>query len=373
MQIFYEKSLTQAELLFSQLGNAQAFETSALQAADLRHAEALLVRSTTKVDQKLLSQATKLRYVGTATAGTNHLQLDYLQAQGIHVTSAAGCNADAVAEYVLGVLLARDDQDWQVRNKTVGIVGAGHVGSALAAKLSVLGIAYKLCDPPLAQQGDMRSLVSLDEIMQCDVISLHVPLTYDGAHPTANLFDQKRLSHLHSRQLLINASRGEVLDNQTALAMLQKGGAFSLVLDVWQNEPAILWPLLPYCQLGSAHIAGHSLDAKVRGTYMLYQWLCEQQQQSCNMQLADLLPEAPVIRANSGLDHWSQLKQCLLGIYDPRDDDQLLRAGENQAQKFVNLRKHYAVRREYQGSRVVAAAKVNKNRLNQLGITVLAD
>ena len=356
MKIYYEDSLPYAEQFFADLAECQVFSHRTVTAETLADADILLVRSTTKVNQQLLALNKCLRFVGTATAGTNHMDFSYLQARGIQTASAAGCNAVAVAEYVLSAIFVMAEKlAWRLADKTVGIVGAGHVGSALQQKLQALGIKTLLCDPPLQEQGDTRTFVAMEEIMACDVITLHVPLVTAGKHATAHLFDKARLAQLNQNQLLINACRGEVLDNQAALSLFQQGKILNLVLDVWENEPAIERALVPYVALATAHIAGHTIEGKARGTEMLYQQLCELLNKPILKCLADYLPQPDpqVLDLPAQGEDEDVLRALILSVYDIRNDDQQFKASLLEPEQFGYIRKNYAIRREF------AALQVN--------------
>ena len=189
-----------AATFFACFGDCQAFCSSDLRADDLVDVDALLVRSTVQVNEQLLKQAQKLSFVGTATAGTNHVDQGYLAHRHIPFYSAAGCNAIAVAEYVLSaIFVMAKRKKWRLTEKTVGIVGAGHVGTALSQKLAALGIHYYLCDPPLAATGDPRDFVDFEHIFNADIISLHTPLIGSGPYPTKHLFNRERFARFKRR------------------------------------------------------------------------------------------------------------------------------------------------------------------------------
>lgn len=361
MKIYYEDSMPYASDFFTELGDCQVFSHKSINADMLADADVLLVRSTTKVNETLLAQATRLKFVGTATAGTNHVDIDYLAQQGMHFKSAGGCNAVAVAEYVLSALCIMGTKlGWDLQDKTVGIVGAGHVGSALQRKLDALGITYHLCDPPLQEAGDPRQFVAMNTIMQCDVISLHVPLVTTGKYPTEHLFDLARLTQLTDKQLLINACRGEVMDNAAALQLFEAGKKLNLVLDVWENEPDINLALIPYIELATAHIAGHTIEGKARGTEMLYQALCEYYQLPKTKDLNDYLPAVHTnLTINSQGEFWANLRELILNVYDISGDSDYFKANMHTAEQFRYIRKHYPIRREF------SAIKVNTGNFSQ--------
>jgi len=372
MRILYEDTMPHAGAYFSALGDASAYKWQTLTPQDLIDVDVLAVRSTTKVDRQLLSQANKLKYIATATAGTNHLDIEAISEKRIAYSSAAGCNAIAVAQYVLSALLfAEETKGLDLKHITVGIVGAGNVGTAVSKMLESLGISYLLCDPPIEKQ-DARDFVGMDAILKCDVISLHVPYVKSGEHSTGNMLDEARLKALSSDQWLINACRGEVIDETALLALKQSGKGPHLVLDVWANEPNISVALIPFVELATPHIAGHTLEGKVRGTQMVYDWLKSE---------AKEFFDAPLINMNSfmpkvdpiGLEQLAtpfQLKPFLLRIYDIHFDHRQFVENMAQSNAFSQLRKSYRVRREYSAYTLTFANEVSesdKKALSALG------
>jgi erythronate-4-phosphate dehydrogenase len=354
MKIYYEDSMPYAAEFFSELGECEAFSHKTVSPEMLADADVLLVRSTTTVNPQLLAKNKQVQFVATATAGTDHVDKDYLKNRNVPFTSAGGCNAVAVAEYVLSAMLVMGKKlNWRLADKTVGIVGAGHVGTALSRVLKVLGIKHMLCDPPLADAGDKRVFVGMHDIMQCDVITLHVPWVKDGLHPTQELFDETRLMQLKAHQVLINACRGEVLNNQAALDLLKQGQVLNLVLDVWENEPDINLDLIPHVALATAHIAGHTIEGKARGTEMLYQALCQHLGVRPSKTLSDYLPIAAPIQVDNQVEasgqpsFWQVVEKLALEVYDISQDDKLFKGTVNDAESFRYIRKHYPIRREF--------------------------
>lgn len=234
-------------------------------AADLVDADALLVRSITRVDHRLLKGST-VSFVATATSGTDHLDLPWLAGQGIAVADAAGANANAVAEYVIASLAELVLEDnlplWDL---TVAVIGVGHVGSALINKLSALGIHCIACDP-LQQNLVGADYVSLHTALAADVICLHTPLTEQGIHATHHMINEQCLKKIRPEAILINAGRGEVINNNALLAHLRQHPEQRVVLDVWENEPKPSSELLQRVFIGTPHIAGYSVEAKLAAT-----------------------------------------------------------------------------------------------------------
>lgn len=362
MKIFYDENMPFAQQFFGELGQLVPFSGRDLDAAAVADADVLLVRSITQVNQQLLANNDALAFVGTATIGVDHIDQGYLAGRGCTFVSAPGCNAISVAEYVLSALVVMAERYLlDLPKLTVGIVGAGNTGTRLSEKLNALGIKYVLCDPLLEQaqhtqhtqgapQGpsrDLRHYVSLEQALACDVISLHVPLTRDGQHATYHLLDSTRLAQLSGRQILINACRGEVIDNQALLALKQAGHGVKLILDVWENEPNVLTPLIAFTEIASAHIAGYSLEGKARGTEMLYQALCKQLKIVAKLTLAQFLPPASVssVEIKQKFDAII-LNQLVKMVYDVSRDDAIFRQ-TLASQGFDAIRKNYPTRREF--------------------------
>lgn len=369
MNIFYDENMPFAAEFFADLGILTPFSGRSLSASDVSDADVLLVRSITKVNEALLNENTQLSFVGTATIGVDHIDQSYLAHRNINFNSAPGCNAISVAEYVLSAMVVLAERYLlSLSGLTVGIIGAGNTGSRLSEKLTALNIAHVLCDPILAESSsDGRSFATLEQALNCDVISLHVPLTREGEHPTYHLLDAERLSQLNENQILINACRGEVIDNQALLKMKQAGHPLKLVLDVWEAEPNILMPLIEYCEITTAHIAGYSLEGKARGTEMLYRALCQQLNISPNKHLSDFLPTPQIdfVEIKQEFDE-ILLNQMVKMVYDVRRDDAIFRQQIN-IQGFDHIRKTYPTRREFSSISVGLNNVSSLDVIHQLG------
>ncbi len=348
MKLYIDENIPYAKQFFSGFGQLQFFSGRTVTAEQLGDADVLLVRSITQVNETLLKFSDNLQFVGTATIGTDHIDQSYLSNKGINFSSAPGCNKISVAEYILSALLILAEQkQFQLINKTVAIVGAGNTGSAVYARLTALGITCKLYDPPLQRAGDRRVFCSFDEVIKADIISLHVPKIATGEFATVHMFNDTVLNQLGEHQCLINASRGEVIDNLALLQRAQQESPPSLILDVWENEPNVEKALLPYVLLATPHIAGYSLDGKARGTEMLYQALCEHLNQKTEHKTTDFVvkPSISNVTINQPLNQ-TLLKQLMHLIYDVRRDDALFRQMIDQDDGFDIMRKTYSERRE---------------------------
>jgi len=240
--------------------------------ADLVDADALLVRSITSIDESLIG-GTKIRFVGTATSGIDHVDTAYLRDAGIHFVDAKGSNANAVVDYCFTALaFAALHRGFSLAGSRVGIIGAGAVGGLFSTKLEVLGVEVRCYDPFLAvtAQGN-RKYYSLEAVLECDVVSLHVPLTSAAVHPTRNLIGAAELTALTKNAILINACRGGVVDEVALKRLLLKREDIMTVFDVWANEPAIDSSLAQSVDIATPHIAGYSAQAKSNATKILAQ------------------------------------------------------------------------------------------------------
>jgi len=370
MKILADQNMPLVEQYFADFGEVERFDGRKLTPEQLIDVDVLLTRSVTKVDTALLACANKLSFVGTATIGVDHIDTNLLSDKNIAFSSAPGCNAIAVAEYVISSLYALSQENAQpLSGKTIGIVGVGNIGSCLADKLKALNVNVLLCDPIKHEQGLLKEHIGLNELLaKSDVVTLHVPLIKTGKHKTLHLIDQTRLKALKPGLILINACRGEVIDNRALLKVMEQGADLDLVLDVWENEPDILTPLLDHVRYASVHIAGHTLEGKARGTQMLYQALCELKNVKGVKSLDDFLPEPVITQATLQPSFEDEdIARLVHLIYDVRRDDGIL-LRHLAKDGFDSLRKNYPVRREFSTLEVQAAPDL-MSKLNQLGFT----
>lgn len=270
MKIFADKNILAVGANFSRYGELHFFDGRNVTQADLVDADALLVRSITSIEKSLLD-GTKIRFVGTATSGIDHIDTVYLRDAGIHFADAKGSNANAVVDYCFSALaLAALQRNFSLEESRVGIVGAGAVGGLFAAKLESLGVEVRCCDPFLAGKRKKDSeYFSLEAVLECDVVSLHVPLARNGPHPTNNLIGADELTALRKDAILINACRGCVVDESALKVLLSKRADVMTVFDVWAGEPTIDSSLAQLVDIATPHIAGYSAEAKANATRIL--------------------------------------------------------------------------------------------------------
>ncbi|MBP6122669.1 MULTISPECIES: 4-phosphoerythronate dehydrogenase PdxB [Providencia] len=369
MKILVDENMPYAQTLFSELGEVKAIPGRPIPTQELIDADALMVRSITKVNRSLLDN-TEVKFVGTATAGFDHVDTQWLSEANIGFSSAPGCNAIAVVEYVFSALLLLAERDnFDLRDKTIGIIGVGNVGGRLFNRLSAWGVKTVLCDPPRAAKGDKENFVPLDAVLeQADILTFHTPLNTTGEYKTLHLMDESRLSHLREGTILINASRGEVVDNQALLGLLKQGKKLSVILDVWEPEPNLETELLDRVDIGTPHIAGYTLEGKARGTTQVYEAYCQFLGKTSQVSLSSLLPKPDIssITLNGKLTQ-QQLKRLVHLVYDVRRDDAALRAVVTVPGEFDKLRKHYQERREWSSLHVLSDNEETVSQLNLLG------
>ncbi len=377
MRILADENMPLVEAFFSSIGEVQRVPGRAMTAAQVRDVDILLVRSVTTVNQALLDQS-RVRFVGTATIGTDHIDRAWLGEQGIAFSSAPGCNAEAVADYVLASLLHLAEREGvALQARTVGVVGVGNVGGRVASRLQALGVPCLLNDPPRAARGEGGGVALERVLVEADVLCLHTPLVCDGPWPTRHLLNEARLAALRPGTWLLNAGRGAVVDNQALKRRLAQRPDLAVVLDVWEPEPGLDPELAAQVDLATPHIAGYSLEGKLRGTEMLYRALCAHLGRPVEHSLERLM--APPALASVRLDPQAEGQSLLLRLarlcYDPRNDDErlrrTLRAGEaERAQAFDRLRREYPVRREFSSLRVEGGSEALRRQLSACGFTL---
>ena len=357
MKLVVDENIALAEEAFSQFGDVLLISGRQITNEILRNADALIVRSITNIDENLL-QNTNTNFVGTATIGIDHIDTNYMNENYIVFADAKGCNADSVAEYVFTALLKiAVDNKLTLKNRSIGIIGVGNVGSRVVKFAEALGLKVYKNDPPKQRAGEGNNYVSLEEAMQADIITLHVPLNKTGIDKTFHLIDEKKLNEIRNNTIIINSSRGAVIDNKALLNIVDKK-CFKIILDVWEGEPSVNTNLLQKVFIGSAHISGYSLEGKVNGTKMIYDALCR-----FTNQLNDWEPKLPpidnnVIDVSSVKSIEEKLHLIFKQIYDIEKDDseirKMIEMNENMyAAYFDKLRKDYHLRREFNNYTVI--------------------
>ena len=332
---------------------------------NVRNADALIVRSIDKCTRQLL-EGSRVKLITTATIGFDHIDAHYCQEAGIEWRNAPGCNAASVGQYVLSSLIATSLQKGEsLQNKTIGIIGVGHVGSIVEKLCKAIGMRVLLNDPPRAEKEGKEKFVSLDVIAkESDIITLHVPLTREGRFATYHLANTEFFNKLERKPWFINSCRGSVHDTHALLTAKSEGKISDLIIDCWENEPTIDLNLLSKVQIATPHIAGFSADGKANGTRMCL----EQIEKFFNIKIKkidDVVPPAPAkstIDLNQFKDH--RIDNAILHCFNPMVVDKNLR--EN-VDRFEWLRANYNHPREFNAFQIINATLNEEKVLTDLG------
>ena len=373
MKIVADANIPFVKECFSSIGEVTTIGGREMTPWNVADADILLVRSITPVGIDLLA-GSKVRFVGTATIGFDHVDLGFLCSNNIGFASAPGSNANSAAEYVIaGLLEIGQRYAIDLEGRSIGIIGVGNVGSRVAKKCAAMGMDVYLNDPPLQRQTGDAKYLSLEKLYDCDFITFHTPLTFEGQDKTYHLADEKFFKSLKHRCVFINASRGGVVDSSALKSAIRSGRLRAVVLDVWENEPDIDIELLKMVDIGTPHIAGYSLDGKIAGMIMIYKAACEYFDLEPKFDMEDFLPEPAVPELEIKPDVANDQDALLIAvqkIYRIDKDDTRLRRflnkpEEDRGKYFDSLRKNYHVRREFQNTSVIVK-DVNSSLANKL-------
>jgi erythronate-4-phosphate dehydrogenase len=332
----------------------------------VKDADAIITRTRTKCNQELL-EGSKVKFIATATIGYDHIDTEYCNQAGIEWTNAPGCNAESVNQYIASALFSYSmKKRFDLKDKTIGIVGVGHVGSKVARLCETIGMKMLLNDPPRERAEGPEHFVSLEKIQQeADIITFHVPLNLKGEDATFHMVNKKFIQNLKKKPLLINSCRGEVFDTEAIKIGLKSGAVSGFIADCWENEPDIDLELLKMADYGTPHIAGYSKDGKANGTKMSVQAISRffnlgiDNSEPENVEL----PEKTVIEIDGNqLRKYSIIAEAVLSTYNIETDDDALRENTHL---FEKLRGDYPVRREFD-SYTIKTKNVKKGTLKKL-------
>jgi len=362
MKILADENIPLLESLFGTFGDVIPVSGSDITPRRLKGVEALLVRSVTPVDEALIA-GSSLRFVGSATAGIDHIELPALVRRGIRFAHAPGSNADSVADYVLCALLVLAAADLsRLADMTIGVVGVGNVGKRVARRSRALGMRVACCDPPRVIAGDTdddttsrSDFLAFHELLDVsDVVTLHVPLERGGEHPTWHLVGAEALRHARPNVWLLNTARGSVVDNRALLDFVSKQTDARCVLDVWEGEPLPDVELMRRADVGTPHIAGYSWDAKVAGARAVARDLSDHlgiENEAINTPLEPVrLSVDSIGLADSELAVIGRLARAMYDIEaDARSlQDTLGLSSDERSRRFRELRRDYPSRRGFE-------------------------
>ncbi|MCE5230921.1 4-phosphoerythronate dehydrogenase [bacterium] len=380
MRVVVDENIPYAEPIFSQFGEVKTVAGRAVTAEMVSGADALIVRSVTRVGEALLA-GSKVRFVGTSTIGTDHVDTAWLERQGIGFSAAPGSNAESVAQYIAAALVhAAGRRGTPLSNCSIGIVGVGNCGSRVERIARALGMEVLLNDPPLMRaSGDDTRYRPLRELLDCNFLTLHVPLTREGKDPTWKLIDEKTLNWLLPEAVVINASRGFVVDEQALIQRVLEERLAGAILDAWENEPAINIEHMRRTMIATPHIAGYSFDGKVAGALMIAEAVARHFEMNYEKPELPMPPAAvPTIELKTkGREADSILAELISTAYPITRDDSDLRAAMGRAEQgigpaFDQRRKLYPLRREFNATRVIlhGADEELKARVRTIGFEV---
>ena len=361
MKIVCDKNMPYAAEAFGTLGDVLLKDGRLIEPEDVRDAELLITRSTTKVSAGLLD-GSAVRFYGSGVIGTDHIDIPYLESRGIVWTGAPGCNAESVANYVTAALLwLGGKHGLTLAGRTLGVIGVGNVGRRVCAHARALGLRVLANDPPRrrdAADAEARGFVPLERVLdESDIITCHVPLTRNGPDATWHLLGAAQFARLKPGAVFINAARGPVIETDALLAALGTRVAHA-VIDCWEGEPAYRADLLARADLTTPHIAGHAYEGKVNGTAIVYRRACAFLGAEAAFPFTLPPPPLPAWRADAaGRKDEEVLRELVLSVYDIEADSRRLREscvadGAARAAAFDAQRGKYPMRREFASTRV---------------------
>lgn len=380
MKIVIDENITYGKEAFETFGEVTLLPGRTITNAALIDKDALLVRSVTNVNKDLL-QNTNIRFIGTATIGRDHIDEKYLLENDIGFSYAPGSNSYAVTEYVFSAIThIAKKYNIDIESKSIGIIGYGNIGTKVAVVAKAIGMKVVLNDPPLQRKSDSVIFSSLEEALSCDVVTFHVPLNLEGIDKTHHLLNERNISIIKDNAILINASRGPVIDNNMLKRELKKGKKTLTVLDVWENEPDYDRELMKLIEIGTQHIAGYSFEGKVNGTKMIYDQFCSYMNLKSSWK-----PELPQVHNNViNLQKNERKLDILVNVfnksYQIKQDDLLMRKATSFSKEkkinhfyFDSLRKNYRFRRELINYRakIDSLSKKNAELLSSLRLSIL--
>ncbi len=375
MKIVIDENIPFAEEFFGSLGELVKVPGRSIPGDALAKADALIIRSVTRISEDLLNSAPCLKFVGTCTIGTDHVDAGLLSQRGIAFKSAPGCNRISVGQYVMSSLFfLGEKENISLRNRSIGIIGGGNTGSSVEFYAKLLDMDVKVYDPYLQTGGSPRErkYVSFQEALDSDIVTFHVPLTRDGEYPTLHMFSGEVINSVRSGTVLVNASRGDVWDNAALLERMKDRGDLTLIMDVWEHEPEVLIPLIGHTLISTPHIAGYSTEGKLRGTSMIAFEFCHHFGLGADLpQENELLGISDAAVRHSCGSFEETLRAYALDVYNPLRDSLIFREKYRDPASFDLMRKKYPGRREWSSIRISIDNAELKSRMSEAGFTVV--
>jgi erythronate-4-phosphate dehydrogenase len=351
VKLVIDENIVQAKEAFSSFGETIFLNGREITNQVLLDADILIVRSITNVNEELLKN-TKVKFVATATIGTDHIDENYLQKNNIQFSSASGCNSYSVAEYVFSAITYFSNKyNFDFSEKSIGVVGYGNIGTKVVKISKALGMKVIINDPPLERKTETNIFSTLEEALKCDIITFHVPLNVEGIDKTVHLLNDENIELLKEKAIIINSSRGPVISNEALKKRLKNKNDINTVLDVWETEPNFDSELFDLIEIGTPHIAGYSFEGKVNGTKLVYEALCTflKVEKTWKPFLEKVVDSKIDVVEKETVEKVFQ--KLFNKSYNVMDDDSLMRPSLEmeesvKSKHFDSLRKNYKKRRE---------------------------
>jgi erythronate-4-phosphate dehydrogenase len=371
MKIIADKNIPYLKGIAEQYGDVSYLDGSAFTRESIKNADTLIVRTVTRFDEAIL-RGTNVKLICSATIGYDHIDTEYCDTHGIDWHNAPGCNSGSVQQYIVSSLInISRTKEFNLKDKTIGIVGVGNVGKKVAAACELLGMRVLLNDPPRQNSEQDNSFVSLEKIKdEADIITFHTPLIKDGEYKTYHLADEDFFSSLKKKPVIINSARGGIIDTKAIKEALRDNRISGAIVDCWENEPQPDPEYMNMADIATPHIAGYSADGKANATRMSLESIADFYGMS-KVPVAQIKVPEP---ANAVIDmtHFKESENpvfdAILQTYDPSSDFRRLKASP---ETFKQLRNNYPLRREYFAYRVKNAPVESEYILHTLGFILL--
>lgn len=368
MKIIADKNIPYLKGIAEHFGDVTYLDGADFTKDTIREADTLIVRTVARFDEKNLA-GSNVKLICSATIGYDHIDTEYCDTHGIAWRNAPGCNSGSVQQYIISSLIViSQKKGFDLKNKTIGIVGVGNVGKKVARACEMLGMKVLLNDPPRQRAEKNEKFVSLKTIMdEADIITFHTPLVKDGEDKTFHLADDRFFLSLGKKPILINSARGGIVDTQAIKAAIRQGLVSGAIIDCWENEPQIDLEYMDMVDIATPHIAGYSADGKANATRMSLESIAgfyNLDRSPINL-IKIPSPDNPVIDLNNYTQSVDRVYSALLDTYTPMGDYSRLKAAPDT---FKQLRNNYPLRREYFAYKVESADAGERKVLDKLGL-----
>ncbi|NDV95395.1 4-phosphoerythronate dehydrogenase PdxB [Dysgonomonas sp. 521] len=367
MKIIADKNIPYLQGVAEQYGEVTYLDGAAFTHEAIKDADTLIVRTVTRFDETNL-KGMNVKLICSATIGYDHIDTEYCDAHGIIWRNAPGCNSGSVQQYIVSALITiARKQGFDLKDKTIGIVGVGNVGKKVAKACEILGMKVLLNDPPRQKAENNNLFVDLDTIInEADIITFHTPLTKEGEYKTYHLADNAFFSSLKRKPIIINSARGAIIDTEAIKKAIKRNEISGAIIDCWENEPLIDLEYMNLADIATPHIAGYSADGKANATRMSLESVADFY--GMNKEPASAIkapePDNALIDLNNYSDSANRIYGAILYTYNLLSDFNRLKASP---ETFKRLRNEYPLRREYGAYKIKNASQEEADLLNDFG------